>query len=557
MRNYWVLTKVLLKNLNFPLSKDILKDKKQLRKAILPLVLILAFMPMMFGIGAIVRIAYQGLHPIGQEGLILGSGFSVVSTAVFFFSIFYVMGVFYYSKDIENLLPLPLKPSEILAAKFTVTLLYEYATEAVFLLPILISFGISSSAGMLYYLAGGAVFLLLPVTPLIYGSILNMIVMRFTNIGRNRDRFRIVGGIGAMFLALGTNFYIQRFSNAAMTPDKLQAMLLSGDNSMVSLMSGIFFSNRFAVQALLAGSTASGLVYLLIYAVITVLLVLLFMLMGEALYFKGVIGISQASSGKKKPVQRLYEAAAVRKPALFSYVLKELRLLFRTPVYFLNCIVMNFLWPAFLLVPFLAQPELQDTLTGLGKMAQSESGGALVLAVAFAVSLFVSSTNGITASAISREGSNLYVCKYLPMSYGRQLMAKTISGILMSLVGTLMLLISAVWITDLPPALLVMILLASLTGIIFSSLTGILLDLRFPKLIWDSEQKAVKQNLNVVLNMLVSIGSAAASVSGILYFRLPLSAAFAVVTGAYLLMDLFLYYLLMKKGTRLLSRLQG
>ena len=86
---------------------------------------------------------------------------------------------FYFSRDIENLLPLPLRPVEILAAKFTVTLLYEYLTEILFLAPILIAFGIKSHGGIFYYFNAAVIFLTLPIAPLVYASIISMIIMRF------------------------------------------------------------------------------------------------------------------------------------------------------------------------------------------------------------------------------------------------------------------------------------------------------------------------------------------------------------------------------------------
>ena len=56
---------------------------------------------------------------------------------VFMFGIFYVMNVFYFSKDVENYLYLPVQAGgEILgASKFLVSLIYEYFIILVFFLP--------------------------------------------------------------------------------------------------------------------------------------------------------------------------------------------------------------------------------------------------------------------------------------------------------------------------------------------------------------------------------------------------------------------------------------
>ena len=161
---------------------------------------------MAVGFGKFLSEAYDGLHAIGQEAVILGFGLSVVSIVIFFFGIFYAMGIFYFSMDVENLLPLPFKPWHIMGAKFTVVLIYEYLTEIIFFAPTLISYGIKSSGGILYYIYGVIIFLLLPIVPLVIASVINMIIMRFTNIAKNKDRFRLLGGIIAMCFGVGNQY---------------------------------------------------------------------------------------------------------------------------------------------------------------------------------------------------------------------------------------------------------------------------------------------------------------------------------------------------------------
>ncbi len=173
-------------------------------------------------------------------------GFLVSSLTIFFFGVFYVISIFYFSKDIENLLPLPLRPSEILAAKFTVALFYEYLTEFIFLAPILIGFGIAGKAGLMYCIYSLIIFLALPVLPLIYASVITLLIMGFTSLAKNKDRFRIIGGIAAMTLAVGLNAFITKISSSSMSADELQQLLAQGNNSFTGTISGIFFSNRFA-----------------------------------------------------------------------------------------------------------------------------------------------------------------------------------------------------------------------------------------------------------------------------------------------------------------------
>lgn len=150
MNKYFSLTKVFMKNASTNFSKD---GKGKLPKTILLYaVLILSFLPLASMFAAATATSYGFLKSIHQEGIILSAAMSISSAIIFAFGIFFVMSVFYFSSDVENLLVLPIKPSVILMSKFTVVLIYEYFTEVVILVPIIATFGVKSSAGLFYYI---------------------------------------------------------------------------------------------------------------------------------------------------------------------------------------------------------------------------------------------------------------------------------------------------------------------------------------------------------------------------------------------------------------------
>jgi ABC-2 type transport system permease protein len=319
-------------------------------------------------------------------------------------------------------------------------------------------------------------------------------------------------------------------------------------------MSGIFFNNRFAVMALLHSDALKGFVNLTLFVLICILFVMLFLSLGEGMYFKGVVGMSEASAKRKKYTEAELRKSSKQTSAIKAYTIKELKLLFRTPVYFMNCVLMNFLFPVFLIIPFMVQPDEMKELQSLGTYISNGSGA--VLAVAFGISVMVTSTNGIAASAISREGTNIFVCKYLPVSYKTQIMAKVLSGMSMGVLGTVSLVLAAVLFIPVPAYLILLIALVSLPGIAFSCLVGILIDLNFPKLVWDNEQKAVKQNFNVVINMLASTLMAGITIfiSIALKFTLPMTILLIVILFG--LLDLLLYNILSTVGVRLYGNIE-
>lgn len=555
MSKLLMLAKILLKNGSSDLGKG--KKGKTTKTIFMSIILALCFLPMILGFTAFLSNGYDLLAPMKQEGIIIGFTIAIISLTIFFFGFFYVVNAFYFSKDIENLLPLPLAPFEILGAKFLVVLAYEYITEAVFFFPIIIMFGIKSSAGAIYCIYSVIIFLLLPVVPLVVVSLINMIIMRFTNIGKNKERFKLIGGIVGLFAGLGLNIYIQRFAQASMQPEQITKVLISGNNSLAGVTTKIFPGTNLSVNSILYCNSLKGLIYMILFLLVTVLAFTLFLLIGEELYFKGVIGVSEVSSKRKKISSIEMEKVTVQSSVIKAYSIKELKLLFRTSIYFMNCILMNFLLPLIILFSILVQSKSSASFKEIGKFVNLGTYNNTILAGAFAYLIFISTSNAITATAISREGENLYVCKYIPVSYTKQIIGKVIPGIIMSLVGMIMTFIPLIVVFKFRLYLISIILITGILAIFFSNLTGILVDLNFPKLHWDNEQKAVKQNLNVMINMAIGVAAGALLIYSTVKFSLSFTTVIVSIVIIFGFIDVLLFNLLGTYGAKLFSKIES
>ena len=559
MSNYIALTKILLKNslTSFTNGNKAKRKSNRLKSIIIPAILAVSLLPLAGAIGAGVFVAYPIFKEMGQEGLIFASGLMAVSMMILFFGIFYIMNIFYFSKDVESLLPLPLRPSTIMAAKFTVTLLYEYLTEFLLLAPIIVAFGIASKAGVIYYLYSVIGFLTLPVIPLVYAGIINMVLMRFTNITRNRDQFRIIGGIFAMFAAVFVNIKSQSFFSGLSDPNQLQAMLTPGDNSLIGVMSGIFPANKLFAIALVNSASIKGLVNIALYVAISILFTALFLTIGETFYFKGLVGISETKSKRKKLTNEQFDKSIVKSSIIKSYTIKELKLLFRTPIFFINCVLINFLLPLFLFIPILSGSQNGMGIREIQEFSKSGPYEGVILAIAFAAILFATGTNGVTSTAISREGENIFISKYIAVSYHDQIMAKIMTGVILGLIATLSMLAAAIYILLPPIHLILLIIIAGATGVLFTSFTGMLIDLNFPKLHWDNEQKAVKQNMNLMFNMLIATVVAAVIVIPVIIFHLNVWIVFAALIVIFGFADAVLYGLIKSAGVSLFDKIEA
>ena len=99
-------------------------------------------------------------------------------------------------------------------------------------------------------------------------------------------------------------------------------------------------------------------------------------------------------------------------------------------------------------------------------------------------------------------------------------------------------------------------LILSVNGLLMTSMTGIIIDMHNPKLTWDSEQAAVKQNFNVMLNMLAALVAGGVVVVIPLVFRpsLVITAVylFVVSTGINVLLNRYIQ----KYSTKLIMEME-
>lgn len=555
MNKYLTLTKVLFKSTGEGLIQ---KDKKKLPKTIGFLALIaLAFIPMIGSFVAMAASSYKTLAMINQEGIIISLGVVAACLIVFIFGIFYVMATFYFSSDIENLLPLPLKPSTILGAKFTVVLIYEYLTELLFLLPMCITYGVMGHSGIIFYFYTIIIFLTLPIVPLVLASLISMVIMRFTPFAKNKDAFKTIAGILGLSVGIGFNIVFQKFGANAENQNQMMQLMMQGNNSLVQATSKFFPTAKLAVNALVFNTETKGIVNMLLFLVVTIALLGILLIIGEALYFKGVIGISEAASKRKKLSKEELDQSTTESSALKSYTIKELKLLFRTPAYFMNCVLMNFLFPIIILIPVFTQPELLKQFDKVRGILNGTQLPGFIIAIACGAMMFISVANPTACTAISREGKSLFICKFIPISYGKQLAAKILSAVILNCIG-LGLLIITVMIAFIPPVyLLLQLVIIAVLVTLFAAFLGILIDLTFPRLQWDSEQRAVKQNINVLILMILGLVIAGLTIAAIVIIKLTLWQAFGGVVVIYGLIDCILYWLIKTYGISKFRKLEA
>lgn len=515
MKKFLILTRVLLKsgfgNKIFDEGKG--KKTNRIKKSFLYIFIGICMVPFAGMMGYMGYSGYNMLEGLNTH-IIIGMACIAGVFMSFFTGMTMCVGIFFNSSDIEFLLPMPLKAEQIVGAKLATMYFYTLLTDLLFVMPILIGYGIAGECGVLYWLMAVLTAIILPITPLIYGSLISMVLIRVFKRARNKDFLMVISTIFALIMVIAINVFTQSLGNS--TDAEFAEMLITKGNSIFEVMSNIFPNTMLAERAI---STESPLM-LILFLASALAFVGLFILVARAIYIKSVVEMSQTKS-KGKSLSSEEMLRAVRKRSkIRAYVVKELKIAFRTPIYFMNCIMLSALWPVFLLIPMITGMfnDNGESAAAEGEMSFSQLmefypqlPAGLCMMVVFGLTMLAVSFSMLNNTAISREGKNVIFMKYIPMSYEKQLLAKVLPGIILTLVtGTVYLAIGiaiAVFVFDfaIPPAAAVMSLIISACACIAFNCLEIMSDIIKPKLDWQTEQAAVKQNVVAIVPMFITL----------------------------------------------------
>ncbi len=490
----------------------IFKEKKD--RWIIPIFAfsLLGLIPMLYGFIGFIGHAYSLLKPLGQEGALAAMGIVGGQFLILVFGIYYVLAALYFSRDIEMLIPLPLRPSQVLLSKFIVISINEYLTVAFIVLPFLITLGVLEGGGLSYWMIAGLVYLALPLLPLAILSIVIVVLMRFINLSRKKDILILVGGIAVLAAAFGFQFLMRQSASGEMSAQDMAAFLTSPD-SVMNRVGAAFPPSIWAAKAVSKGLTKEGLTNLAAFLGISLLALGAIIVLGERFFYQGVIGLTEKGVRKRiLTTEEMSRRVSSGRRAVLAIFTRELRIMNRTPVFLLNGVLVVIFLPVLFI--FMSRPGLDSP--GADLKAFIDSGHPLIFILFTALFMIVcSSLNGTASSTFSREGAQFWISRVIPVSPREQVSAKFLHSYA---IGALGILAAAVAIKFMLPVAILHLAIAAglalITGVLMTTI-GMFIDLARPLLDWTNPQKAIKQNLNVLLAMLVNAAVLATAFFGI------------------------------------------
>jgi ABC-2 type transport system permease protein len=481
------------------LKYKIFRQKQDLWLVPLAAIGLAGLLPVLWLYFTVLSHAFTILQPAGQETALLTLAILAGQFLILVFGLFYVLSAFYFSRDLEFLVSLPARPFEVIAAKFGVILVNEYLTVLLAVVPAFIVYGIMAEKSLAYWPLAAVVFVLLPVIPLALSGLLVMAMMRLVNVSRKKDFFILAGTLTLLAAVL----FLQLGLAGNRSPEEMMKFFTAADG-MARLVGEKFPPCIWASRSLAAGFSARGLGYLALFVGGSLAVLLLLLLAAEKLFYRGLIGLSEMAVRRKKlSADALAKGFARGRGAWQAILRREWKLMNRTPIFLLNGILSVILVPVMLF--FMVRSDSGSVTKAILKILGSGDRTAEIL---FAALFFVAGgcLNGTASSTFSREGKNFWISKVIPVAAQRQVMGKFLHSYLVAILGTLAgalaarLAMNLGWRSILPAALLALAAGAFLTAL------NMAVDLARPLLTWTNPQRAIKQNLNVVLAMGLDAG---------------------------------------------------
>ena len=457
------------------------------------------------------------LDMAGQAILFLKAYLPIMASIFMFQAILICTNVFFFSKDLEYILPFPIKPIELLIAKFNNVISITYGMEAIFLLIPLIIYGIVAGESLLYFPVMSLILIIFPIFFITIISIIMLFVMQLTRFIKNKEIFQIIMVIIVSFVMSSTELYLiatifsddvihveinenNEVKNAELRLEVLNRKLDNLNNYFVTINPSI---------KVLTNINAINLIFELAKLIlISIGTFLIFLFFGKILYLKNLLK-NIAYINKKKNIKKIEKIKYKKNKIRNAYIKNEFKKIIKNPTFFLQGVfqyiflIIIILSIVNLFFPITIQKIQEEKL--LEKMNINDFAIQSICIILGTIQLIYTFSN-LSMTSISREGKNAFVLKYIPVSLYKQFLWKSIPQIFFNMIAIIGM--TVVVIKNIPPVsiwyYMATIIIAILLNII-NSFIMLIIDLKRPNLNWITETSALKDNGNKLYQYVTTI----------------------------------------------------
>ena len=453
---------------------------------------------------AITYLSYEiisELARVGQPGIFLNVFFLIVMMIMIFQIILASTNVYFFSKDFEILLPLPIKTDELLISKFNTILINLYFSELIFVLFPLIVYGICTYAGIIYYFYLFLILIIFPILPTLFISLIMMFFIKLSKFIKNKDIFQIIFTLFCIIIVFILEFkignmLIKKIDNNSNIQTENIVEAINEFNNNLNKTYNYFLEINPTINILKNSNKINSLFYLFEIIFIDLIFFILFILIGKKYYLKNILKNNNNYYLNKISKNKI-EKKLKKKNICHSYINKEFKILFKNPMFFMQCIFPMFiLMVSILIIVIVALPNLRLLLTSdiFGNtIAFSVDLGVICLVLG--IIQFVFTMSNISITALSREGNSANYMKFIPIDFYKQFIYKSIPQIIINMFFSIiiLILIKLIFVEFNFIYLFFIFIISNLLNIINSELM-VLVDFYKPNLKWKTEYETVKND---------------------------------------------------------------
>ena len=371
--------------------------------------------------------AYGLVGTMGLSKALYDILFMTCGALTFTFSLPSILGTFFGSSDINDLLPLPVSPFAIVFAKALSALTTAYLWTFVFIAAPLLGWGIAGTmAGGLnyqYWVVYVLAVVFTPFMPVSYAGTVSIVIATLFKRVRRKDAITTITTV--LTLAVSVVSYV--VVNRANAGQGVAQMLGSIGESVGSVIMA-FPAYGFAVYAFAHPDPLGCWLFVLL----SIAAFAVFVVIARVLYMRIVTTLS---SGAGKADAYAGAGAQQRTPVFKAMLNVEIRKITRN-----SSILLYYVVYPLVICPVLF--GIMFTTSSMGKLlAMFETvedattmfaGFALCGLMALAV--LAATSNKIAATSVSREGTNWMYMKFIPVPIAQQVRAKIMPGFAVSAV---------------------------------------------------------------------------------------------------------------------------
>ena len=453
----------------------------------------------------VITLTYLSLQAIkylirtGEPILFLKIYLPIIAFFILFQLIMLTSNIFYYSKDLEQVLPLPIKPIELLLSKLITTIIIIYFMEALYLVIPLLMYGLLVQRTIIYFILLIFVLFIFPILFTIIISTIMLILMQFSKLIKNRDIFQLI--ITCLLTFILTYFFVQ---------NSTVILLNNVENNSIKIISEKMdkINNYFLIINPIIKILTINNYLIIIKNILKIILfnffaILLFIFIGNKIYLKNILKNIQKNNSIKK-INKKYKFN--KKNKIKKYVENDIKKLIKNPIYFLQNIFQYFFIIIFLinifLPSFLQQIKNENIIEEIGTEEFKLQCTLIVIGIIQIIFTFCN----LSITAISRDGQDAIFIKYIPISLYTQFKLKNLHQILINTLVIISIILTIYFnVTGLQIYYGIITFCISMWLNIINSYLMVLIDLKKPNLNWTDNASLTKDNNNKLYQYVLTI----------------------------------------------------